>query len=297
MSPRIANLLLLLAGMVWGMGFVAQETALEDMGPMLFTGLRFLLAGLVVLPFAIREQINAKTKLSLGSFKWLLPIGVIFFLALALQQVGLMTTNVTKAGFLTALYVLFVPLILFVILREKQVWIIWPAALLALTGIYMLSGGEISSLNGGDWLMVVGAVFWAVHVILMGKVVVKMGTPVTMATSQFLICGCLGVLGYFAAPLTGIPEPVASLSMIREALPEILYAGIFAGALAFSLQAIAQQYTAASSAAILLSSESLFAALFGAILLGERLSIIGYLGCGLIFLAMVLVELKPSRAR
>ena len=109
MSPRNANLLLLLAGATWGMGFIAQETAMEDMGPMLFIGFRFLLAGIVVLPFAIREQGKTDNKLSWKNFTKLAPVGVIFFLAMALQQLGLLATTVTKAGFLTALYVVFVP--------------------------------------------------------------------------------------------------------------------------------------------------------------------------------------------
>ena len=297
MSPRNANLLLLLAGATWGMGFIAQETAMDDMGPMLFIGFRFLLAGFVVLPFAIREQGKTGNKLSWKNFSKLAPVGVIFFLAMALQQLGLLATTVTKAGFLTALYVVFVPLILLSFLRERQAFIIWPASAVALFGIFLLSGGNITSLNWGDWLVIGCAVFWALHVILVGKVGGASGTPVTMACLQFFICGILGMAGHWIVPLFGVFEPAASWQIIMAALPEILYAGIFAGGLAFTLQAIGQQYTSEAAAAILLASESLFAAVFGAWFLGERLGAIGYVGCGLIFAALVLVELKPTAPR
>ena len=222
---------------------------------------------------------------------------MVFFLAMALQQLGLLATTVTKAGFLTALYVVFVPLILLSFLRERQAFIIWPASAIALFGIFLLSGGNITSLNWGDWLVIGCAVFWALHVILVGKVGGASGTPVTMACLQFFICGILGMAGHWIVPLFGVFEPAASWQIIMAALPEILYAGIFAGGLAFTLQAIGQQYTSEAAAAILLASESLFAAVFGAWFLGERLGVIGYVGCGLIFAALVIVELKPTARR
>ena len=297
MSPRVANLLLLLAGATWGMGFVAQQTAMEDMGPFLFIGFRFFLAALVVLPFAIREYLKIDGVLSWQQLSRLVPVGVVFFLAMALQQVGLLVTTVTNAGFLTALYVVFVPLILFFVLREAQALIIWPASFVAIAGIYLLSGGDIDSFSWGDWLVIVCAIFWAVHVILVGKIVVASGTPVIMATLQFFICSVLGFAGHFLAPYLGIFEPAASIAVIKAASLEILYAGVLAGGFAFTLQAIGQQYTSQAAAAILLSSESLFAALFGAWILGERLGYTGYIGCGLIFAALLMVELKPGAAK
>lgn len=292
MSSRYANLLLLLAGAVWGMGFVAQETAMQDMGPMLFVGLRFLLAGAVVLPFAFYEQRSRGSRFSVQNLMMIAPVGVVFFIAISTQQVGLIATSVTNAGFLTALYVVFVPIILLVVLRERQVFIVWPASLIALTGIFLLSGSNLSLLNWGDWLVIVSACFWAGHVILVGKISTKSGMPVTLAATQFLICGVLGLVGHWLAPFVNIVEPDISWTIILAALPEILYASIFAGAFAFTLQAYGQQYTSEAAAAILLSSEALFAALFGALFLGERLSMLGYFGCALIFTALLLVELR-----
>lgn len=294
MSPRTANFLLLFAAAVWGVGFIAQVTGMEDIGPFMFTGLRFLLAGVVILPFAWREQRKAKNRISFSDIKTLLPLGLAFFSGLVLQQIGLQTTSVTNAGFLTALYVIFVPIILFFVLREKQPWIIWPAALLALTGIFLLSGGELSGLVLGDWLVIGGGIFGAIHLIMIGKIGKASGVPFTMASIQFLISGILGICCYFIAPFLGVIEPAISWESIRGALPEVFYAGVFSGALAFSLMAVAQQYTNEAAAAILMSSESLFAALFAWLLLNEQLETVAYFGCGLIFAALLLVQLMPS---
>lgn len=295
MSPKTANLLLLLAGAVWGMGFVAQVGAMEDIGPMLFMTLRFFIAGLCVLPFAIRELNKANRKFEISLVRQFLPVAAIFFTAMAAQQVGLLATSVTNAGFLTALYVVLVPLILLIVFRERQVWIIWPAALIALVGIFLLSGGEVTALTWGDWLVMGGAVFAALHVIYIGRIGIASGLPVTMATTQFFLSSAFAAIGYFITPHLGIFEPAANLTIIKNALPEILYAAVFAGALAFTLMAVGQRYTSAATAAILLASESLFAALFGAILLSERLSLLGYFGCAMIFASLVIVELNPQK--
>jgi drug/metabolite transporter (DMT)-like permease len=320
MSRRSANFLLLFAGIIWGMGFIAQQTAMEDIGPMLFMSLRFLLAAAVVIPFAIWERRNdQKSELKLPPFSTSLRqailIGLLFFSTMALQQVGLLITTVTSAGFLTALYVVIVPVMVLVLLRQKQHWIVWPGATTALCGIYLLGGGGFSGLNLGDILVILGAIIAAGHIVLMCYSVQRYGRPVQTAAIQFAVAGFTSVIGYFIFqifPLTsataGVPgkrisgakadivfEPVAAIEPILRAAPEILYAGIFAGGLAFTLMAIGQRYTREADAAILLSSEALFAALFAALLLGERLSISGYAGCVLIFTAILLVQLVPVR--
>lgn len=300
MSRTTANLLLLLAGAIWGMGFVAQQTAMDDIGPMLFIALRFLLAGFAVAPFAYMEMKRKNiTNMSgeilrfKGSF---FMVGLAFFLGMAFQQVGLIGTSVTNAGFLTALYVIMVPVIMISVLRVAQPFIIWPASILALIGIYLLSGGNLASLNSGDILIIICALFWAGHVILTGRVGQKTDLPVTMATLQFFVTSILAFLGYTLATSFGLGETVPSTMQLYGAIPEILYAGLFAGGLGFTLQAVGQRYTSESAAAVLISTESLFAAMFGAFFLGERLQNLGYLGCGLIFVAILMVELMPKKA-
>jgi len=300
MSRTVANILLLCAGAIWGMGFVAQQTAMDDIGPMLFIALRFLLAGIAVSPFAYAEMKRKKiTSMSgeimrfKGSF---FLVGFAFFLGMAFQQVGLIGTSVTNAGFLTALYVIMVPIIMVSVLRVAQPFIIWPASILALVGIYLLSGGDLASLNSGDILIIICALFWAAHVILTGRVGQKTNLPVTMATLQFFITSFLALLGFGLANVLGLGENLPSSQQLIGALPEILFAGLIAGGLGFTLQAVGQRYTSESAAAVLISTESLFAALFGAMFLGERLQNLGYIGCGLIFVAILMVELMPRKA-
>ena len=131
MSRPMANLLLLLAGAIWGMGFVAQSTAMDAIGPFLFIGLRFLVASIVVAPFAIHEMRTATTPVSRSSRRGFVAIGVTLFVGMALQQVGLLTTSVTNSGFLTGLYVIFTPVITLLVLRLKPHVLVWPAVLLA----------------------------------------------------------------------------------------------------------------------------------------------------------------------
>ena len=300
MSRTTANLLLLCAGAIWGMGFVAQQTAMDDIGPMLFIALRFLLAGVAVAPFSYAEM-KRKNITSMpseimrfkGSF---FLVGLAFFLGMAFQQVGLIGTSVTNAGFLTALYVIMVPIIMISVLRVAQPFIIWPASILALIGIYLLSGGDLASLNSGDILIIICALFWAAHVILTGRIGQKTNLPVTMATLQFFVTSFLALLGFGLANILGLGESLPSAHQLIGALPEILFAGFIAGGLGFTLQAVGQRYTSESAAAVLISTESLFAALFGAMFLGERLQHLGYIGCGLIFIAILMVEVMPRKA-
>jgi len=299
MSRTTANLLLLIAGAIWGMGFIAQQTAMEDIGPMLFIALRFLLAGFAVLPFALAELRRNNGPSYLTAVRHhkngFILVGLAFFLGMTSQQVGLLETTVTNAGFLTALYVILVPILMISIFRVPQPVIIWPAALLALIGIYLLSGGDLLTLNWGDIVIIIGALFWAGHVVLTGRVGQSSNLPVTMATTQFFVTSAIAFIAYPMLVLADLGEAIPTWNQFIGALPEIIYAGTIAGGLGFTLQAVGQRYTSESAAAVLISTESLFAALFGAMFLGERLHVIGYLGCGLIFAAILLVELMPGR--
>lgn len=299
MSRSTANLLLLTAGAIWGMGFVAQQTAMDDIGPMLFIALRFLLAGLAVLPFALIEQKRSGAPGYVASlrqhWKGFFLVGLAFFLGMAFQQVGLLETSVTNAGFLTALYVVMVPFLMITVLRLPQPIIVWPAALLSVIGIYLLSGGDLTALNQGDFLVILCALFWACHVILTGRVGQRTELPVSMATTQFFVTAVLAATAFVLMAITGVGEAIPTTDALFRAMPEIVYAGTIAGGLGFTLQAIGQRYTSESAAAVLISTESLFAALFGAWFLGERLAALGYVGCALIFAAILIVELTPNR--
>lgn len=287
MTRLQANLILLVTAAIWGAGFVAQDTAMEHMGPLWFVGLRFLVAFFVALPLALRENKRATQPFARREMATFFMIGLALFFGATTQQFGLLTTSVTNSSFLTGLYVIIVPLLSVVFLRKMPHWIIWPAAIMAVTGIYYLSGGSISELAPGDFLTIVCACFWAIQVLLVGIFAPGSERPMALSAIQFLVCG----VGGLACAI--VFEPI-TFEGIRAALPEILYAGLFSSGIAFILQIIGQRWTTAPQAAIFLSSESLFGALFGALLLGERIGMMGYVGCGLIFLAMILVEIVPE---
>jgi len=285
-----ANLLLLLAAAIWGGGFVAQSTAMKAIGPFWFIGLRFMIAAIAVLPFMLLEARKAPIKTAPRHLKLYLLIGLALFGGATTQQIGLQTTTVTNSSFITGLYVVIVPLIAVVFLRRSPHWIIWPGAIMAVSGIYLLSGGQLSALTTGDLLTVVCAIFWAGQITLAGITVSETGRPLALSTAQFAITGIC------ALAVAVVIEPI-SWAAVWAAAPEILYVGIFSSGVAFSLQIIGQRYTTSSQAAIFLSSEALFGASLGALLLGETMPPLGYAGCALMFAAMLLVEVVPEIAR
>ncbi len=285
-----ANLVLLLAGAIWGGGFVAQSTAMETIGPLWFVGLRFAIATVAVLPFALMEARKSEVKTTRRHGMLYLLIGLTLLGTMLTQQIGLQTTTVTNSSFLTGLYVVIVPIIAVVFLRRAPHWIVWPGAIMAVTGIYLLSGGDMSALSRGDILTIFCAVFSAAQITLAGFIVSETGRALTLSAAQFAVTAVLALAAAF------IVEPI-SLAAVRDAAPEILYVGIFSSGIAFSLQIIGQRYTTSSQAAIFLSSEALFGAALGALVLGEKISALGYVGCALMFAAMLLVEIVPEIAR
>jgi len=280
-----ANLLLLLAGVIWGMGFVAQSTAMASIGPFLFIGVRSAIAALTVLPWSIAESRHSPHKLKGSKYLYFMVVGATLFIGLVLQQIGLITTSVTNAGFLTGLYVVMVPVLSVIIFRSWPHPVVWPSAIACLTGIFLLSGGELSALKQGDWLVIAGAVFWAMQVLLISRAN-RAGRPITLSCVQFATAAVAGLL--IAAAVEDINWNVIALTW-----KELLFTGVFSSGIAFTLQAIGQRYTTSAQAAIFLSSEAIFAAMFGAIFLGDRLTFIGFIGCGLLLTAMLAVELVP----
>ncbi|WP_350334812.1 DMT family transporter [Coralliovum pocilloporae] len=285
MTRFSANGLLLLAALIWGSAFVAQSTAMDTMGPLTFTGLRFVLATLAVAPLAYLEYRRLRPEIKPRHVWLILATGVCFFLGLALQQVGLLYTTVTNSGFLTALYVVFTPLVALFIFRQSVHIAVWPAAALSLAGAWLL-GHALSGLNWGDVLTILSALFWALQVILLGIIIAELSAAIVIAALQFAVVAVLGTA-------FGLMFEPVSFASISDTWFELVYTGVISGGVAFTLQAIAQRYTPAADAAILLSSESLFAALSAMILLGERLPLQGWFGCVAILFAILLVQLAP----
>ncbi|MBN9363968.1 MULTISPECIES: DMT family transporter [unclassified Devosia] len=290
MSRPLAVLLLLIATAIWGLAFVAQKAAMAHMGPLTFSGTRFLLGGVALLPFALIELRRKAVRPSQFTPRLWLQIAVLcaaFFCGSILQQYGLAQTSVTNSGFLTALYVLFVPLIAFVVIRAKPHPIIYLGAPLALVGIFYLNGGRLEAFNFGDMLVVASALFWGGHVFMLGLLTRQTGLPIALSAITVLSVGVVCLAAAFAFE-------VPDLQGILDGWVQILYVGLMSTAIAFTLQAIGQQHVPSANAAIILSAESLFAALGGALLLGERLPLVGYAGAALIFCAIILVEAVPA---
>ncbi|MFD2646835.1 DMT family transporter [Devosia albogilva] len=285
--PRpLATLLLIICTALWGFAFIAQKTAMDSMGPLTFAGTRYLLGGLLVLPLALWEYRRRKRAFTRADLLATAVMCLAFFGGSWLQQAGLATTTVTNGGFLTGLYVFFVPVVgwlLFRVLPHPAVWLAVPAALV---GIYLLNGGQLESFTVGDVMIIISAVFWGFHVTLLGHLARTTGLPITVSAASFLVAGIL-------ATVIALPTEAPTLSGISAGWLEILYAGVLSTAVGFTLQAVGQQYVPPANAAVILSAESLFAALGGASLLGERLPPVGYLGAALIFLAIVTAEGLP----
>ncbi|WP_439272033.1 DMT family transporter [Pseudochrobactrum sp. HB0163] len=286
MTQTRANLLLLFAGLIWGLGFVAQSTAMDNLEPLTFIGLRFVVATAAVAPFAVIESRRAAAALTFADYQAFIFLGCLLGCGMYLQQTGLLTTSVTNAGFLTGLYVVLVPLLGVLLFSQWPHPVVWLSAILSLAGIWMLSGGSLESFKTGDWLMIAGAFFWALQGLFIARYALRIGRPVTMACIQF------GVVAAAGLALAAVFETV-KWAALKAAAPEILFTGLFSSGVAFTLQAIGTRYTTAPQAAIFLSSEALFAALFGAVILHERLPAIGLAGCALIFLSMLMVEIIP----
>ena len=276
------------AALFWGATFIAQKTGMETIGPMGFTFGRYVIGALALLPLAIRETGKTNLLQAMREDKRLcvgaLCLGVFMFGGIGLQQTALLYTNVANAAFLTAFYVPLVPLIAALFLRRHIPLNIWPAVIVSLVGSYLLSGTSNLTAQFGDLLIIGGAFFWAGHILLIQWVMKQINAPFQLSLLQSIVTAIIA--GLFMVPLE-MPAPADFLPM----LPQLAFAGIVAVGLGFTLQLIAQRYTTAAAAALILSLESVFAAFFGWWLLGEKLVFIALLGCSLIFLSIILAEL------
>ena len=274
-----ADLTLFLVAVIWGTAFVAQRIAGQHNSVYLFNGARYLLAALVVLPF-----INRKEAVSAGQWKWMLVAGFVLFIASALQQIGIVYTTAGNAGFITSLYVVLIPIMLFVFWREKPHWLAIVAAGLATIGAFLLSTGGGFVLHAGDALELVGALFWTTHVIVLGKYASRYDA-MSFSVGQLAVCGFLNLgVGVIIEPL----QSMTSLPLIGS----IIYTAVFSLGIAYTLQIWAQRHSPPTDAALLLGLESVFSVISGWMLLHEKLLSIQLIGCGLILLAVLLSQLK-----
>jgi drug/metabolite transporter (DMT)-like permease len=278
--------LLLVAAFFWGTTFVAQRMGMEYVGPMTYNAVRFAVGALTVLPIILLSRRGDRPRNTGGSRRLLLWGGFLAGLALfggaSMQQMGLVYTTAGKASFITSLYVVLVP-IAGLFLGHRCPLAVWIGAALAVAGLYLLSAAESLAIGRGDLLVLVGAFFWTLHVLLIDYLA-KRANPLHIACLQFLACSALSLLAAVGF------ERVA-LSSILQAIGPILYAGVFSAGVAFTLQIVCQRTSPPSHAAILMSLETVFASLAGYLILHERFTARDLLGCALMFAGLMVVQL------
>lgn len=289
-----ANILLLLTAAIWGLAFVAQKVGAEHVGAFTYNGIRFALGSISLIPLILflnkKKGENEKTKNDdRDSLKLTVKAGIIagcaLFIATSLQQMGVMGTTAGKAGFITGLYMVIVP-ILGLFLKQKVNKSTWIGIVIAIIGLYLLSINEDFSISNGDLLVLIGSVGWAIHILLIDNFTKKID-PLKLSSVQFATCSILSLV------MAIIFEDINMVG-ISGAMVSILYGGLLSVGVAYTLQVVAQKNAKPSHAAILLSMESVFGALGGAMFLGERIGARGLVGCILIFIAIIISQLKPS---
>jgi drug/metabolite transporter (DMT)-like permease len=271
---------------IWGLAFVFPKTAMDHVGPYTFLALRAVIAALILAPIALLYENGNRPQRPNAAF-WLIAIagGFTFFVGGILQQIGLVTATVTNTGFLTGLYVVITPLLMWLVLSRPPGIIIWIAVALAFAGTWMLGGGTVGGFSWGDWLVVFSSFFWASHMLVIEHSG-RHARPIAFTAIQFAVVALVSGIG---ALLLETP----SIDTLLAAAPEIAYVGVLSSALTFTLLAVAMRHTNAAEATIIVSTETVFAAIAAVLLLSERLEWIGWLGAAMMFSASVLVQLAP----
>jgi drug/metabolite transporter (DMT)-like permease len=278
-----AEALLLLAAVIWGFAFVAQRVSTDHVGPFTYNGVRFLLGALSLLPLLWLIRRSA-APMGLGRWRRMLAggllAGLMMFAGASLQLIGIAHTTAGKAGFISGLYVVIVPL-LGLLWGHRTPWSTWAGAALAVAGLYLLTLTDELTLAKGDGLVLIGVFFWAGHVLVIGWLSGRHIEPVVLASLQFAVCAVLSLA------VAAATEPIEWAGLWGGALP-MLYDGLLSVGVAFTLQAVAQRDAPPARAAILLSLETVYAAVGGWWLLNETLSGRGIAGCALMFAGIVL---------
>jgi drug/metabolite transporter (DMT)-like permease len=287
MSLFQANLLLLLTASIWGSSFVFQKMAMEVMDPFIFNALRFLLAGLCLLPIRYFRRGNIAIMTSANNshmWKGTIAAGTIMFFAVAFQQIGIKETTVAKTGFITGLYIVFVPMIgLFLGHRYNPKT--WLAILIACSGLYLLSGMDGLYMQQGDFFILISAFFWGSQLIVI-DMFAHQHHPIAFAIRQFFVCGILSLI---AAIITGENMRITS----SDAWLYICISGVIAVAICYTFQIYAQKVTPPSQAAMLLSTEAVFSAVAGFYILGEILGSQALIGCALMMGGSLMAQFYP----
>ncbi|HPX70796.1 MAG TPA: DMT family transporter [Bacillota bacterium] len=302
-KKMLGNAILLLTAIVWGTAFVFQRKGMDHIEPLSFTFTRMYLASaaLAIVSFiknridkaAGRAPADTMSPEALAEYKKNTLIGgIVCGLCLSggsiFQQIGVVYTTAGKAGFITALYILLVPIIGVIFLKKREPWLTWVAVVIGAAGLYFLSIKEGFTIEKGDAFVMICALFFSLHILMCDRFVGK-GDPLRISMLQFLT----------VAVVTTVPAFIfetPTMEKIASAAFPIFFCGLGSGALGFTLQLIGQRYTDPSSASLIMSLESVFAAISGALILSETMSLREIAGCALMFTAIILVQLPvPER--
>lgn len=285
MKERNAGMLLLLTSLIWGLSFVAQSVSSESVGPFTFNAVRLIIGAIVLIPFTlpgIRKH-NGDSAYFGKAIKGGILCGLCLAAASVTQQAGVAISGAGKGGFITSLYIIIVP-ILSILLGKRPGLKTWICAAAALAGMYFLTLSGGFSLSSGDLLLIICAVLFALHIMIIDRVG-KDVDGVLLSMLQFLIGGIASGIGMF------IFEEL-SISSIMEAWLPVLYAGAFSCGIAYTLQIVGQKYMNPDHAVLILSLESVWAAIGGAVILGERMSGKELFGCILVFAAVIASQIN-----
>ena len=291
MSKSISLLSALACTFIWGTTFIAQDTGMDFIGPYLFNSVRFFVGFLVLLPFFLLfEKKNLKKELINNQnffFKYSLLIGLFLFLGSALQQISLQYTDIANAAFFTIFYVPMVPIIVFFLFRDKIHWSNWPSVILCVVGGYLLTNFYDATIRKGDTLVLLGAIFWALHIIYVGKVIKNFNLPIFIGLIQTLTVSILSLVG-------AILFEEINIDGIFKQTYQILYAGILSGGFAFVLQIYAQKNINPTPAAIIFSLEGVIATIAAWFLLSQILNLNNIIGCIFIVLGVLISQIVPE---
>lgn len=284
MTRLRADLLLFACAAIWGFAFLFQKSAMDHIGPFTFVGSRALLATLVLAPFAWLEHRRSRVPVTGAYLRTGLFAGLAFVTGAVLQQAGLITASVTNTAFLTALYVVATPFISFALIGKPIAPLIWFAVVLSFIGTWLLGGGTLTTFGIGDLLVALSAFFWALHMVIAG-VAAPMGRSVLFSVVQFSVVATTALAG------AALFETV-TLDSLRAALPNILYVGVLSTAMSFTILTFALRATSPSEAAIIIMTETLFAAFGAWLFFNEGLTLAGACGAAAILSAAAIVQLQ-----
>lgn len=296
-KAMLGNFLLILTALIWGCAFVAQSVGMDYVEPITFNGIRCMIGGIVLI-FAnfifdyVKKKQGTYKKSEKEEKKELIKggiiCGIIIFFASTIQQIGISQTTVGKAGFISVLYILIVPFF-GLLMKQKLPKMIWPCCAIAVAGLYLLCMNESFSISKGDFTVLLSAVAYAVHILAIGHFAPKVDC-VKLSCFQFLVCGIISIIVMF------IFEKPDFQNILKAWLP-IVYAGALSGGAGYTLQTVAQKWTKPSVASLLMSFESVFAVLAGALILHQIPSLREGIGCVLMFISIIIIQYSENRVK